>query len=79
MDPYRWILADRPQFRQSNTLIKLTGLHIDITDQVSRRSTNSISCPASDWLTELPNRSLIDRLARTCQQTRNRTQVFLLV
>ena len=78
---YRWILARAvPSFDSQNTLIKLTGLHIDITDRVqAEHKLNFMSC--HDWLTELPNRSLlIDRLEHALAKAkRNRTQVFLLV
>ena len=70
----------RPQFRQSEYTNLLTGLHIDITDRVqAEHKLNFMSC--HDWLTELPNRSLlIDRLEHALAKAkRNRTQVFLLV
>jgi len=78
---YKWILARAvPTFDSQNTLIKLTGLHIDITDRV--QAEHKINFMAYyDWLTELPNRSLlIDRLDHALAKAkRNGTQIFLLV
>lgn len=78
---YKWILARAvPTFNRQNKLIKLTGLHIDITDRV--QAEYKINFMAyHDRLTELPNRSLlIDRLEHALAKAkRNGTQIFLLV
>ena len=78
---YKWILARAvPTFDSRDKLIKLTGLNIDITDRVqAERKINFLAY--HDWLTELPNRSLlIDRLEHALAKARrNRTKVFLLV
>jgi len=78
---YKWILARAvPTLDSDDNLIKLTGVHIDITDRVQAES--KIDYLAyHDWLTKLPNRvSLNDQLKHVLSQAkRTKTQVFILL
>lgn len=78
---YRWILARAvPSFDNQHRLTKLSGLHIDITDRIhAERKIDFLA--RYDWLTELPNRSmLIDSIEHALEvANNNRGRLFLLV
>lgn len=78
---YRWILARAvPSFDNQHMLTKLIGLHIDITDRIhAERKIDFLA--RYDWLTELPNRSvLIDRIELAIEVAKQkRSQLYLLV
>jgi len=77
---YKWILARAvPRLDSDEKPIKLTGVHIDITDRVhAERKIKYLAY--HDWLTKLPNRMLLnDRLEHAfAQAKRAKTQVFIL-
>ncbi|MCP3870631.1 MAG: EAL domain-containing protein [Gammaproteobacteria bacterium] len=77
---YRWILSRAvPILNNNNELIRLSGVHVDITDRV--QAEHEIQFLAyNDRLTELPNRlSLIDRLGHAlATATHNGTKIFVL-
>lgn len=77
---YRWILSRAvPTLGDENRPVRLTGVHIDVTDRV--RSQREIERLAyHDWLTQLPNRALLtDRLAHAVSQAkRSGGRVLLL-
>ncbi|MCU7807881.1 MAG: EAL domain-containing protein [Candidatus Thiodiazotropha sp. (ex Semelilucina semeliformis)] len=57
---YKWILARAtPTFDVKDRLIKLTGVHIDITERVTAEGRAKFLA-YHDWLTELPNRLLFN-------------------
>ncbi len=77
---YKWILARAvPTLDPDGKPIKLTGVHIDITDRVqAERKIKYLAY--HDWLTKLPNRMLLhDRLGHAfAQAKRTRSRVFIL-
>ena len=77
---YKWILARAvPTLDSDHKPIKLTGVHIDVTDRVhAERKIKFLAY--HDWLTKLPNRMLLnDRLEHALAQAkRANTQVFVL-
>ena len=77
---YKWILARAvPTLDSDDNPIKLTGVHIDITDRVqAERKINYLAY--HDWLTKLPNRMLLnDRLEHALAQAkRARSQLIIL-
>lgn len=72
---YRWILARAtPTFDVDDTLIKLTGVHIDITERVLAEG-RAKHLAYHDWLTELPNRLLFnDRVDHAISQAKRTGQ-----
>ncbi|MCU7924409.1 MAG: EAL domain-containing protein [Candidatus Thiodiazotropha sp. (ex Dulcina madagascariensis)] len=68
---YRWILARAtPTFDEKGALIRLTGVHIDITERVFAE-TKARHLAYHDWLTELPNRLLFnDRVEHAISQAK---------
>ncbi len=57
---YRWILTRAtPTFDVKDRLIKLTGVHIDITERIAAESQANFLA-YHDWLTELPNRLMFN-------------------
>ncbi|MEJ2610653.1 MAG: EAL domain-containing protein [Candidatus Thiodiazotropha sp.] len=68
---YRWILARAtPSLNEQGKLIRLTGVHIDITERVFAES-KARKLAYYDWLTELPNRILFnDRITHAISQSR---------
>ncbi|MCU7905132.1 MAG: EAL domain-containing protein [Candidatus Thiodiazotropha sp. (ex Epidulcina cf. delphinae)] len=68
---FRWILARAtPTFDEKEALIRLTGVHIDITERVFAE-TKARHLAYHDWLTELPNRLLFnDRVDHAISQAK---------
>ncbi|MEJ2592228.1 MAG: EAL domain-containing protein [Candidatus Thiodiazotropha sp.] len=57
---YRWILSRAtPTFDVKDVLVKLTGVHIDITERVEAEG-RAKHLAFHDWLTQLPNRVLFN-------------------
>ncbi|MCU7851546.1 MAG: EAL domain-containing protein [Candidatus Thiodiazotropha sp. (ex Monitilora ramsayi)] len=57
---YKWILARAtPTFDVKDRLIKLTGVHIDITERITAEGRAKFLA-YHDWLTELPNRLMFN-------------------
>lgn len=57
---YRWILSRAtPTFDVDDILVKLTGVHIDITERVEAEG-RARHLAFHDWLTQLPNRVLFN-------------------
>lgn len=77
---YKWILARAvPTLDSDHRPIKLTGVHIDITDRVQAESKIK-HLAFHDYLTKLPNRLLLkDRLEHAfAQAKRAGTRIFIL-
>lgn len=72
---YRWILARAtPTFGVDDSLVKLTGVHIDITERVLAEG-KAKHLAYHDWLTELPNRLLFnDRVDHAISQAKRTSQ-----
>ncbi|MCU7844514.1 MAG: EAL domain-containing protein [Candidatus Thiodiazotropha sp. (ex Monitilora ramsayi)] len=70
---YQWILARAtPTFDVQDRLVKLTGVHIDITERITAEGRAKFLA-YHDWLTELPNRLMFnDRVDHAITQA-NRT------
>jgi len=69
---YRWILArGRPTLDAGNRLVRLTGVHIDLTERVMAEG-RAKYLAYHDWLTDLPNRLLFnDRVDQAIAQAKS--------